>query len=202
MIHAFVGIIQKRGSNQCMRGNGKTNSMTGYAYLSYLEGKTVFSNYKTDFSELIASCQDIIQYIEDNKPPNVLCAFTEMHNVINSIGSKTREVLFINKFASQIRKFDVEALYDTQRFYDMNNRLRHHTDIIWIPEKRHKDDLSICNNDRCKRLDHDIYVYRYEPHCSTWIRKFDAAMIGKHYDTRQIVYDTLNIKKEDKKNGD
>jgi hypothetical protein len=201
MIHAFVGIISKRGSNQCMRGNGKTGSMTGYLYLSYLEGKTIFTNYYTDFSEMIASCQDIIQYIEDNKPPNVYCGFTEMHNVINSIGSKTKEVLFINKFCSQIRKFDVEAMYDTQRFYDMNNRLREHTDIIWIPEKRHKDDLSLCNNDRCKK-DHDVYVYRYEPTCNEWIRRFDMSIIGKHYDTKQIVYDTLNLdKKEDEKNG-
>ena len=201
MIHAFVGIIRVRGSNQCMRGNGKTLSMTGYLYLKHLKGSPVYTNYYTDFSDKIDSCQNIINYLHDEKPENVSCGFTEMQNVINSLGSGAKKVLFINKFASQIRKIDAEALYDTQRLYDINNRLREHTDVIWIPEKRHIEDGSLCNNDRCKK-DHDVYVWRYEPYSDRWIRKFNCKIIGSHYDSKQIVEDYLDKNPEGEKNGD
>jgi hypothetical protein len=193
MIHAFCGMYGSEESN-CIRGNGKTLSMTGYLWLKYLSGYDVYTNYYTDFSKTIDSAQNIITYLQDNRPENTVVGFTEFHNVINSLGSTAKQVKFVELFASQIRKLDCDALYDTQRFMSMNNRLRDHTDYIWLPEKRHPEDLSLCNNDRCKR-DHDIYVYRFKPSYSKWIRKFKASIIGRHYDTKQIVFDTLVVEK-------
>lgn len=196
MIHAFVGSIS---SNEfgCVRGNGKTLSLTGYLLLAKLAGNKIFTNYYTDFSDMVDSCQNIVEYLQSEMPDNVVCGFTEFHNVINSIGTNNKQLAFINKFASQIRKLDVEALYDTQRYADIHIRMRNHTDTIFVPEKRHIDDLRICNNDRCKEK-HEIYVYRYYPYYHKWLRKFNAEIIGKHYDTRKIVFDTLDKNVGDK----
>jgi hypothetical protein len=196
MIHAFCGMYGSEPTN-CIRGNGKTLSMTGYLWLKHLSGYDVYTNYFTDFSKTIDSAQNIIVYLQDNRPKNVIVGFTEFHNVINSLGSSAKQIKFIDLFASQIRKLDCDALYDTQRFMSMNNRLRYHTDYIWLPEKRHPEDLSLCNNDRCKK-EHDIYLYRYKPYYPKWIRKFKASVIGKHYDTKQIVFDTLVIEGDKK----
>jgi len=205
VIHAFCGMVGGEEHN-CIRGNGKTLSMTGYLWLKYLAGYDVYTNYFTDFSKNIDgdtgkwniesnnSAQNIITFLQDNRPKNTVVGFTEFHNVINSLGSSAKQVKFIDLFASQIRKLDCDALYDTQRFMSMNNRLRHHTDFIWLPEKRHPEDLTLCNNDRCKR-EHDIYLYRFQPSHPKWIRKFKASVIGKHYDTKQIVFDTLVMEK-------
>ena len=189
MIYAFVGTVEDcYGST--LRGTGKTNSMVGYLYLEYLAGRKIYTNFYTSFSEKIDSCQNIIEHLEKYRPDNVSCGFTEMHNVINSIGQKARQVLFITKFASQIRKLDCDALYDTQRFHDIHLRLQLHTDIIFIPEKRHLDNV-VCNNDRCIK-DHEIYVYRYKPFYPKWVRKFYPELVGKLYDSKQIVFDTLD----------
>lgn len=198
MIHCFCGMYGSEES-KCIRGNGKTLSLTGYLWLLHLSGYEIYTNYYTDFSEKIDSAQNIITYLQDNQSENedkqIAVGFTEFHNVINSIGSTAKQIKFIDLFASQIRKLNCDALYDTQRFMNMNNRLRYHTDYIWLPEKRHPEDLSLCNNDRCI-LEHDIYVYRYYPNYSNrWIRKFNASIIGRHYNTKQIVYDTLVIEK-------
>ncbi len=191
MIHAFVGIIQNERRN-CIRGGGKTCSMTGYLLLAKSVGKQVYTNYYTDFSDKIDSAQNIITYLHENEPGDVIVGFTEFQNTINSMGTGIKATKFINRFASQIRKLDCDALYDTQRLADIHVRLRNHTDYIWIPEKRHRNDLSLCNNDRCPRTDHDIYVYRAFPEYPYWIRNFKADIIGKHYNSRERIYDEID----------
>lgn len=199
MIHAFVGMIDTDNYG-CIRGNGKTLSMTGYLYLKYIQGFEVYTNYETDFSYMIDSSQNIIKAlrdkygdrdINDKREVKAVVGFSEFKKVCDALGSKTKQVKFIDLFASEIRKLDIDGLYDTQRFKDINNRIRYHTDVIWIPEKRHQDDLSICNNDRCKEP-HDVYVYRVHPPYKKWIRRFDATIIGKHYNTRKLVIDNFN----------
>lgn len=194
MIHAFVGTAEDN-KKAVLRGTGKTSTMTAYLYYEKKrKNRSVLTNYYTDFSDDIDSCQNIIEKLsqspeEYNEP---ICGFTEMHNIINSLGSKNKQILFITKFASQIRKLDCDALYDTQRFKDIHLRLQLHTDTIFIPEKRHQEDYSLCRNDRCTKS-HYIFIYRYKPWFPRWIRKFDPAEIGQHYDTKQIVWDTLEL---------
>jgi hypothetical protein len=207
MIHAFVGMIDTDITG-CIRGNGKTLGMSGYLFLKHLKKYDVYTNYYTDFSYMIDSSQNIINALREkygnledetrllSENVNAVVGFSEFKKVCDAIGSSQKQVKFVDLFASEIRKLDIDALYDTQRFKDINNRVRYHTDIIWIPEKRHADDLTLCNNDRCKRH-HDIYLYRVQPYYKNWIRRFDAEVIGKHYDTRKLVIDNF----EEKTNG-
>jgi hypothetical protein len=174
-----------------IRGNGKTCSMTGYAYLDYLEGRHIWSNYKTTFSEEIIGFQTMIDKIGLTPHPDYILCITEMQELLNSIGSTTEQVRFIDKFATQLRKLDVDVYYDTQRFNNIHKRLRIHTDVILIPEKHHFDNKQ-CNFDRCKKP-HKIYVYSEKPYFKRARKCFDATIVGKLYDSAEFMIDELRI---------
>jgi len=202
MIIAFVGTLDDE-SETPISGTGKTCSMTGYGYMDYLEGKKIFSNYFTSFSEEIIGFQAMINKLKGNFSPNTILLVSEMQNVLNSIGSSQEQVLFIDSFASQMRKIDVDLYYDTQRLMNIHKRLRVHTDVILIPYKTHYDNEA-CYFNRCQKP-HKIYVYSHKPFKEKPIICFDAVEVGKMYKTYEIIYDVLNVpkkKKGDNENGD
>lgn len=192
MITAFVGTYSD-DSDTPISGNGKTCSMTGFAYIDYLAGKRIWSNYYTTFSEEVIGCQAMIEKIGNTPNPNLILCITEMQTVLNSIGSTNEQILFIDSFASQLRKLDVDIYWDTQRFLNIQKRLRIHTDIIMIPIKFHMNNAQ-CNFNRCQKP-HKIYVYSLKPPKRKARIIFDATEVGKLYNTKDIVIDKLKIKK-------
>jgi len=201
MIIAFIGTLDDE-SETPISGTGKTCSMTGYGYMDYLEGKTVYSNYFTEFSHDVIGFQAMINKLKGNFSPNTLMLVSEMQNVLNSIGSTQEQVLFIDSFASQMRKIDVDLYYDTQRLMNIHKRLRVHTDVILIPYKTHYDNEP-CYFNRCQKP-HKIYVYSHKPFKEKPVICFDAVEVGKLYKTYEIIYDVLNVpkrKKQEVENG-
>ena len=190
MIVGFVGTIDDE-SNTPISGNGKTCSMTGYGFLDYLNNKHVWSNYETTFSEEVIGMQAMIEKIGGEERPDTILLISEMQQVLNSIGSTQNQVLFIDSFASQLRKLDVDLYYDTQRFNNIHKRLRIHTDVILVPEKRHFDNAR-CNFNRCMKP-HKIYIYSYKPWIDKPVRCFNAVEAGKLYNTKEIIMDKLLI---------
>jgi hypothetical protein len=193
MIVAFVGTMDDESATP-ISGTGKTCSMTGYGYLDYLEGNKVYSNFYTNFSEEILGFQAMINKLKGVPSPNTKLMVSEMQNVLNSIGSTQQQVLFIDSFASQMRKIDVDLYYDTQRFMNIHKRLRVHTDVILIPYKTHMDNQA-CFFNRCQKP-HKILIYSQKPFREKPVLCFDATEVGKMYNTFEIIYDTLNIPKK------
>lgn len=190
MIVGFVGTIDDE-SDTPISGNGKTCSMTGVAYLDYLSGKEIWSNYETTFSSQVIGMQKMIEEIGDTPHPDLILCISEMQLVLNSIGSSINQVLFIDMFASQLRKLDVDIYYDTQRFRNIHKRLRIYTDVIYVPLKCHMDNTP-CNNNRCMKP-HKIFLYAHKPYIRKWRKVFDASKVGKLYNTKEIVTDKLVI---------
>jgi len=195
MIVAFIGTLDDE-SDTPISGTGKTCSMTGYGYLDYMEGNKIYSNYHTDFSEKVIGFQAMINELQGVFSPNTKLLVSEMQNVLNSIGSTQQQVLFIDSFASQLRKIDVDLYYDTQRLMNIHKRLRVHTDVILIPYKTHMDNKA-CYFNRCKKP-HKIFVYSHKPFKEKPVMCFDAVEVGKMYKTYEIIYDVLNIPKKGK----
>lgn len=195
MIIAFIGTLDDE-SETPISGTGKTCSMTGFGYLDYLEGSKIYSNYHTTFSEEVMGFQGMINKLRGVMSPNVKLLVSEMQNVLNSIGSTQQQVLFIDSFASQMRKIDVDLYYDTQRLMNIHKRLRVHTDVILVPYKCHMDNRP-CYFNRCQKP-HKIFVYSHKPYREKPITCFDASEVGKMYNTFEIVYDALNIPKKQK----
>lgn len=195
MITAFIGTLDDE-SDTPISGTGKTCSMTGYLYQDYLEGKKVYTNYHTEFSEDILGFQAMINKLKGIHSPDTILGISEMQTVLNSLGSTQQQVLFIDSFASQLRKIDVDIYYDTQRLMNIHKRLRVHTDVILIPYKTHLDNTP-CYFNRCKKP-HKIYVYSQKPFKQKPLICFDATEVGKLYDTLEIIYDILELPKEKK----
>lgn len=195
MIIAFVGTVDDE-SNLPISGNGKTASMTGFSYMDFMANRTIWSNYYTDFSEKVCGMQEMINIIGKIPHPNLILCISEMQLVLNSIGTTYNQILFIDSFASQLRKLDVDLYYDTQRFRNIHKRLRIHTDVIMMPLKTHMDN-SVCKFNRCKKP-HKIYVFQNKPEPKNLEPKiiFNASKIGQHYDTNEIIFDKIIIPKE------
>lgn len=192
MIIAFIGTLDDE-SDTPISGTGKTCSMTGYLYQDYLEGKKIYTNYHTEFSDEVIGFQAMINKLKGVHSPDTILGVSEMQNVLNSVGSTQQQVLFIDSFASQMRKIDVDLYYDTQRLMNIHKRLRVHTDIILIPYKTHMDNKP-CYFNRCKKP-HKIFVYSHKPFIEKPILCFDATEVGKLYDTYEIIYDALELPK-------
>lgn len=196
MIVAFVGCINNE-SLLPISGCGKTCGMTGYAYLNYLRGKKIITNYKTDFSTT-EGLQKTVEYvnekIEDNTiaelADTVICT-TEIQKILDAIGSTKKQTLFIDSFAAQLRKTGIDWFWDTQRFNTIQIRLRIHTDMILIPYKTHMDNKS-CSINNCK-AEHKIFIYSHKPYNPKWIKCFIAAKVGMHYDSHEFINDSLHL---------
>jgi len=195
MIIAFIGTLDDE-SDTPISGTGKTCSMTGYLYQDYLEGKKIYTNYHTEFSTDIIGFQAMINKLKGVHSPDTILGISEMQTVLNSLGSTQQQVLFIDSFASQLRKIDVDIYYDTQRLMNIHKRLRVHTDVILIPYKTHLDNEP-CYFNRCKKP-HKIFVYSQKPFKQKPVICFDATEVGKMYDTLEIIYDVLELPKEKK----
>ena len=74
----------------------------------------------------------MIDTIGDERHDDLILCISEMGKILNSIGSKNEQVLFIEAFTSQMRKLRIELYWDTQRFRSIHVRLRTITDIIFI----------------------------------------------------------------------
>jgi len=197
MIVAFVGTIYEE--SKCpISGNGKTGSMSGVLMLDhYKRNKVIWTNYETDFSDKVCGLQEMINTINETRCDNLILGISEMGQILNSLGSKTNQVLFIERFVSQLRKLHVELYYDAQRFKSIHLRLRTFTDIIYIPKKFHMDSTP-CNYNLCRKP-HKVSLYAYKPDKGNEPRiTFDMAKVGQHYNTDEVIYDKIVLKKEDK----
>lgn len=192
MIIAFVGCIDNE-SQLPITGTGKTCAMTGYAYLEHLAGKTIYTNYYTDFS-IQMGFQEIIERFGDIEQPDTIVCITEMSKILDAVGSSTKQVMFIDRFAKQLRKLDVDVFWDDQRFNSIHKRLRIHTDVVLMTYKTHMDNKP-CKFNRCM-ADHKIYVYQIKPKpiLNKWLRIFSAPAVGKHYNSKEFINDCLTIK--------
>ena len=199
MIVAFVGTIDEDDSPLPITGNGKTLGMCGIGYLDFLKGKEIWSNFYTDFSTKIIGFQEMINLIKDSAKheetnPNLVLMVTEMRKILDAIGSKTDEILFVDDFAEQIRKLDCVLYWDTQRFKSINNRLRIHTNIIFIPYKTHMDNAP-CYLPKCMK-EHKIWIYSHRPEILSPRICFNSLKVGSHYRTKEFCYDKLIIPKK------
>jgi hypothetical protein len=200
MLMAFVSMMDEDTSETCVRGNGKTASMTFYLYRYKLLGKTIWTNYYTTFSDEIMGFQQMITRIKELKKNNQFCdvilGVTEMQKLINSIGSSTQETLFVDDFVSELRKLNADCFYDTQIFKSVHIRLRRHTENVRIPLKYHLTGEQ-CNYDRCEKK-HIIKIYSQIPWKDRPIKIFKAWEVGKLYRSTEMIEDILLIPKKQK----
>lgn len=209
MFMAIVGMIDDEQTDLCVRGNGKTCTLTYYLYRYYLQGYEIWTNYYTTFSKKVIGFQEMINLLRDLHKENelkikggltpkkiqIILGVSEMQDLISSVGSDKYQTLFVDSFANQMRKLDVDCLYDTQILKSINIKLRRHTENVRIPMKLHLNE-DYCNYDRCEKK-HFIDIYSYKPFQKYPIRRIKAWEVGKLYISKEMVYDKLIIPKSE-----
>jgi hypothetical protein len=201
MFIAFIALEDDEYTERCPRGNGKTCALVYYLYRYYKIGYKVWTNFKTTFSDKIMGFQAMITELKRMKEAGesigkIVLGISEMQELINSIGSSLEQTLFVDSFANQMRKLNVNCFYDTQILKHIHKRLRRHTENIRIPVKLHLDGLE-CNFDNCTKK-HLIDIYSLKPFKKFPIKTIKAWVVGQMYDTSEIIEDELIIPKREK----
>jgi len=198
MFMAIVGLIDDEITDLCIRGNGKTCTLTYYLYRYKLQHKQIWTNYYTTFSDKIIGFQEMIDTLREMKQAeeeiNVILGVTEMQELISSVGSDKQQTMYVDSFANQMRKLNVDCIYDTQVLKSIQIKLRRHTENIRIPFKLHLDGIQ-CNFDRCEKK-HLIDIYSYKPFIKRPIRRIKAYEVGKLYRSSDMVIDKLDLPKK------
>jgi len=202
-VQIFIGCIDEEIRHTSIVRNGKTCAMTGFSYLDYKKGWEIWTNYACSFAKFQnIGFQAMIDKIrnEDMTHRHVVMNITELGDILDSVGSKTAEVLFCNAFLRQIGKIgdstgEIIFRGDLQRYNDLHKRFRIHTTEVLVPTKFHIDDNTQCNGNKCPRP-HKIKVYLYSQYPiyeDKPLKIFNATKIGKMYNTYQVSYDHLKI---------
>ena len=200
-VQIFCGCIDDEERRNSIIRNGKTLAMVGFDYLDYEKGWEIWTNFSCNFAEYEnIGMQSMIDKIrkEDMTNRKVIMSVTEIGDILDSCGSTQNEILFINAFLRQLGKIGEEngqviLRGDLQRFNDLQKRFRIHTSDIFISGKFHRDDNTMCNSSKCKRP-HKIKVMQEKPRYDDKpVRIFNAVIVGKMYDTYQVVKDQLKI---------
>ena len=182
MIYGYFGTVDDLHEGS-LRGNGKTNTMTFFLFLDYLNGRKIITNYYTDFSEMM-TVQEMVELILNGDLSDISLGIDEIQLLLNSAGTKGSITKFIMKMVSQTRKRRTDIHYTIQRKMDLLRTFRIQTDSLLVPYKTHMEDGKeiICINDRCEE-EHTIYVESIIPYRKKPIAIFPASLIGQLYNS-------------------
>lgn len=120
-----------------------------------------------------------------------LVLLTEFQKFFNSLGTSTKTIKWIEGILTQLRKLEMDVMWDSQRPISAGNRSREYTETFLVPQKFHADDLSPCDMDNCNR-EHLIYVYSDIPFRENPLVILVASEVGQLYDTNEIIGDNLS----------
>lgn len=163
MIIAFVGKM----------GSGKTLSMTKFVYDYYKRGCSIYANYGLKIPYEQVDYEKIKNLSEDFQN-SVLC-LDEIHVFIDSRASASDINKRVSYFITQSRKRNLVLMYTTQKFNQVEKRLRENTDYMVECSKTVKNGKMYI---RCNMTDTDGKSKKFT---------IDAADIFKLYDTHEVV---------------
>ncbi|RPI80880.1 MAG: hypothetical protein EHM34_09420, partial [Nitrosopumilales archaeon] len=184
-----------------IQGNGKNITAVWFAYVDYLHGKKVYSNFKLAFAETLPA-QEIIDMSLRGEIHDCTIILDEMSLILNSLGEKGEVLKFIMKWVKQLRKMGIDLYWIEQRANDVHLRLRTQTPLALEPEKYHTNGYDnnpqmweICTVDSCKRTDHRILVFSKKPWLPIPIKILNPQIIGKLYNSKEIMLDSMKLEK-------
>jgi len=162
----IIGFIGKMGS-------GKTLCMTKFAHEYFQKGNKVYANYgllfeheKVKYSDIKNMSKDLIK--------SVIC-LDEIHVFIDSRSSMKAVNRQVSYFVTQSRKRNLILMYTTQKFGQVDKRLRENTDyVIKCSNKKKNGQLFI----RCHMIDSDDKERKFT---------INANKIFGMYDTHEVV---------------
>lgn len=190
MLIAICGTYDD-SKNGSIRGNGKTLSAVFFGYQAYTKGQKVYTNFYTNFSEMVTLNQ-LLDMFKNEGLKDTLVILDEAQVYLMNMGVKAKTLKeIINLFIAQTRKRNVTVILTTQRYRNLHKQLRMQCDIVLIPIKFHIDNFGnigdICHKDTCKNR-HVIMIY------NTMTSEYLNVVlypekVGIMYNSDEIVFD-------------
>lgn len=183
-------------------GSGKTLAMTYLAWRKYLQGLDIYANYHIRFppypKEEIEKGrrQPKIFYVKNIRDVLAMekgyACLDELWASADSRQSGSKKNKIIGQILLKARKKDVHIAYTTQKFHQMDKRIRDVTDFIAYPSLRKNE--TICILQVCS-----IIPMKPEPFIKPEkVYKFYTAPFFRFYDTNEIVGSLFGDDDEDK----
>jgi hypothetical protein len=127
---------------------------------------------------------------------------TEFQKFFNSLGTSTKTIKWIEGILTQLRKLEIDLMWDSQRPISAGNRSREYTETYLVPQKFHLDDGTPCDQDICDSgpdREHFIKVFSDVPFRDSPLCELVCSEVGKYYETNEIIGDNLcsPVEKED-----
>lgn len=112
-------------------GTGKTLSLVRYAYNYYRSGYKIYSNIHLNFPYTRVGLQDLLDYANANTYlEKSIVIIDEAHVLLDSRNSASKRNRLVSFFVVLTRKMGCNLLYTTQRFHQIDKRLRDNSDIV------------------------------------------------------------------------
>ncbi len=124
------------------RGSGKTACMVRDAYISYLNGRKIFSNIKLNFPfDPITS--ESIENFKESDFKNCVLVIDEIQVLFNSRTWKNKRNMNFSIFVQQTRKRGVDIYFTTQSLRTVDVNIRENMDIHVFPKPVIRDEVLI-----------------------------------------------------------
>lgn len=164
----IIGFVGKMGS-------GKTLCMTMLAHWYYTKGSEIFANYSLKFPYKSIDYNKIKGL--DIEFQNSVLLLDEIHTFIDSRASMTNRNKAVSYFITQSRKRQLIFMYTTQRWGQVDVRMRNNTDYVFKCRKTESENK--------KNVYINIEMYNYDGKMRRL--KIRANPYFNLYDTTQIV---------------
>lgn len=168
----IIGMIGRMGS-------GKTLSLVRYAYMYYRQGYKIYSNITLEFPHTKIGLQDLIDYANANiYLDKSIVILDEAHVFLDSRASASKKNRIISFFIVLTRKMGCNLFYTTQRYHQIDKRLRDNSDIVI--QCSTKDYKGI-------KFTHNLIMYMLEFGIKTRSDLFESRKFYGLYNTRELV---------------
>jgi hypothetical protein len=165
--------------------------MTFALWYAFNNGRSIYTNYHTTFSKKM-SFLDIVDAMNAGEIHHSSIGITEIQKDLNSLGTKGDVINLVDDAISELRKYDNDFHYDSQRWMSVNTRLRAHTDMVMRPRKYHLNG-QLCPIDTCpeKHLIGVFVVQPPQPDLTTPVRVINAFNFGVNYNDKEVIQSTM-----------
>ena len=189
MFGAFTGTV----------GTGKTLSMVWKAYGYYKRGYKIFSNIDLNFPHVKVETLEDLENVRGTAEQPAIAIFDELWRWLDSRQYKKAKNDFVSRTIFYSRKRYVDVYYTTQRFHQIEKRIRDLTDAEIKPELSAKRRVMFQGRSQVLPIKCTLFYHLVEPKSNglgyeiskkpAKIERFITLPVMALYNTREEVLD-------------
>lgn len=147
--------------------------MTWLGYLDYQKGRKIIANYELGYDYTYMKLEDVVKL-----PPELQNATVLLDEIQEGADARTffkKSNMALSTLAKQLRKRNIVLYFTTQRFKEVDIRLREQTDIIVFTRPLGKGFFYV-----------EVYEYKGGQEKLAHFQ-FDGRQVFQYYDTEEII---------------